>query len=199
MANRARPDGHGRARSTDSARSSSNSSLKWRPTTCNPIGQPVERARRNRDRRVAVEVGGERQPAVVLCAGLDAAERRWQRAVGIERDVGVRRGDDEIDAVDRIEDAGHRLVELDSASFDLRPCLGVVQTFGGLHRRAHLRSQLVGAFGPQLAEPCAAVPIIPLIDHAAPMLGSLVSTSSTRVMPRVGDQAMSLLRRAAPT
>ena len=55
----------------------------------------------DRDRRVAVQVGGERQPAVVAGAGLDRRRTPRQRAVGVERDVGVAGGDDEVDAVDR--------------------------------------------------------------------------------------------------
>ena len=53
--------------------------------------QPVERAGRDRHGRVAVQVGRERQPAVVAPPGLDPAERVRQRAVGGEGDVGVAR------------------------------------------------------------------------------------------------------------
>ena len=41
--------------------------------------------------------------------------------------------------------------------------------------------------------------IIPLIDHAAPMRGSAVSTPSTRTRPHVGDELAGGRLRAAPT
>ena len=46
--------------------------------------EPVEEAGGHRDRRIAVQVGREREAAVVARSGLDAPEHRWQGTVGVE-------------------------------------------------------------------------------------------------------------------
>ena len=80
--------------------------------------------------------------------GVDAAEDAGQRAVGGERDVGVAGRDHEVDAVDRVEDARHRLVHLHAAALDLGASLGVVLADGRLHAEADLGGELVGALRP---------------------------------------------------
>src|SRR6056297_3626356 len=54
--------------------------------------QAVEEAGRHRDRRVAVQVGGEGETPVVARAGIDSTEYRCERTVRLECDVGVRGG-----------------------------------------------------------------------------------------------------------
>ncbi len=104
-----------------------------------PHRQPVDDADRHRDRRAAVDVGGERERPVVAHAHLDAAERRRQRPLGGERDVGIARRDHEVDVG---EDRRHPLVQRDAPRLELAPRLRPVAVHVRQRRAPLWREQL---------------------------------------------------------
>ena len=145
--------GHGRSRSTLRATSSSSGSVKWRPMTCRPIGSPSTKPAGIEIAGLPCRLAGNVSRPLLPAPRFDAAERRRERAVGGERDVGVAGRDHQVDAaVGDVEDARHRLVELGAAAFDPRPCIGRVQPFGAFETGADLGRQVVGARRPALTE-----------------------------------------------
>jgi hypothetical protein len=111
--------------------------------------QAVDGSRRDRHGRAAVQVGREGEAAVVAASGRHAAERVGQRAFGGEGDVGVGRGDDEVDL---LEDLGHALVDIHPPPLDLRAGRDAVALLGHAEAIAHLGRQDVLALGPEALE-----------------------------------------------
>ena len=84
--------------------------------------------------------------AVVARARLEVVDACRHRTLHAERDVGVRRGDHEVDLV---EDVGHRFVHRRAHRFDAGADLDVVQLLRHLEPERDLRREVVGAVGIQ--------------------------------------------------
>ena len=126
--------------------------MKWRPTTCRPTGRPSTSP-------AGIEIAGlpwrlAGNVSLPLLPALSSTPPNvlGQRAVGGEGDVGVAGRDDQVDAVDGVEDLGHRLVDLHPPALDDRPRRGVVDADGVAQAAADLRGQVVGAVRPAVAE-----------------------------------------------
>ena len=173
--------GQGRLRSTSRASSSSSGSVKWRPTTCRPIGSPSTSPAGIEIAGLPCRLAGNVSLPLLPAPASMPPNAVGQRALGGEGDVRVARRDDEVDAVDGVEDLRHRLVDLHPRALDAGARRGVVDADGRAPCDARISGVRSSAQSGQSSPSSAAMPIVPLIDHAAPMRGSPVSTPSTRL------------------
>ena len=99
-----------------------------------------------------MQIGRERESTVVAGARGDATEFARQRTLGGERHVGIGCGEDEVDAIDRVEDLGHAVVESGATRLDASAGIGAVSTESRFDAEPHLGSEHIGTVGPVIGQ-----------------------------------------------